>query len=407
MLLLCQAIAEVLLVNTCDKVMGMVIGRSDPTDTSPTEPPYAYAVPSDTIQAFVQNYLDVPAEGEAIFASCFGHRADGMTNWETFTQSIGYTWTFDLWRTETSTVGGQVYSEAQTHRVVDTHNFIKQGCQGHAPRLAMTCYKLPTETPFSIGIWWSGLPVYLNEHGHIAVEYLVDDGLYKQRHWRSSSHQQESIVPSNQIVGVSHEFINGDTLAFKGRNHKNQIVIEATFDLRNFTQAYEHLQQTCEWGTPMPPLPSVWSSDTGEASWGTYTGTYVRTDLNKTFWNPDWLMLYVRCTNRHQLEVFVVLDSAHIPTKGYINYQFGGQGKTGKAYGAASDTNTALFLRSPDGLIEDLLSDSSGSLTISIYDTSNPTSNPTFHEWEGEGTLDINGSHKDVQDVLDICTYSF
>ena len=154
---------------------------------------------------------------------------------------------------------------------------------------------------------------------------------------------------------------------------------------------------------PEPEAVSDWEVGEGSRTRGDFV--YAKTGVNiGSDSSPNWLNLFVRCTGRDELDIFVLTSESHFSGTPVLEYRFGGQTSPTSLTMSSSTDDEAGFVDDGDlaPFIRQLRADASGLLYLDLWDR--PARGGSY-DHQGDGVLGIAGVETDVEPVLGACGY--
>ena len=154
---------------------------------------------------------------------------------------------------------------------------------------------------------------------------------------------------------------------------------------------------------PEPAVLSDWDVGTGSRTAGDYTSASTLTNIGSED-IPNWLQLFVRCTGRDELDIYIGSSGSYFASTPTLQYRFGGQSSPTELSLTASTDNRFGFIQEDDlsSFVRQLRADTSGRLYVDLWDV--PTySGRSAHE--GGGALGIAGVASHVEPILQECGY--
>lgn len=154
---------------------------------------------------------------------------------------------------------------------------------------------------------------------------------------------------------------------------------------------------------PPPVVPSDWDVNTGSRTAGDYTSASTFANIGSGD-IPNWLQLFVRCTGRDELDIYIGSSGSYFASTPTLQYRFGGQSSPTELSLAASTDNRFGFIQEDDlsSFVRQLRSDTSGRLYVDLWDV--PTVGGRSNH-EGGGVLGIAGVASDVEPIMQECGY--
>lgn len=394
------------LVDECGNVTGMIVQKLVREDVEGI----AYAIAAATLQARIPRYRSGGPESIVVartYTECFGSSA---SEWVADWSDGAHGWDHAVWQHQSDgRTQGAAYVEASSHSLNDHRNTLPEGCD-FTPWLRLWCTAYESELPFGVQVWWAGMSTGTEDANPVTVAYRLDNGNQTNTTWAAFD-DDTTYLGGERSVAFIDRLSESQTLEFWGHDSSGTQVIEADFDLTGVDDALEHLQDTCNWDSAQPPRvtpsqqpagPSAWTSFDGENERGRYTGAYVEVEISEYSWQDDWLRLYVRCTNRSVLDIFLVVDGALFYGSGgpVVEYRFGGQDQLTTASASAGSNSASAFLDDQHSFLRGLRADASGRLFVTLYDWW-PYSDR--YELEGGGELNTVGVSQHVEPVVAAC----
>lgn len=362
------------LVDECGKVIGMIVAKRVAEDVEGI----AYAVSETTLQERIpQIHSGGPdaIAGERTYAECFGSQE---SEWDSDWREGSGGWDYVVWTHKSDgDVQGGVYLDASSHDLNDYRNTLREGCT-FTPWLSLDCTAYESTDPTRMWVWWAGISTGTEDDKPVTIAYRIDGGNRANTAWLAWNDNLvylgvESAVP------LVRQLADAQTFEFWGYDSSGTQVVKAEFELTGVDEALQHLQDTCNWETALPPEvtqprqptgPSAWTPFDGENIRGKYVGAFVRVEISEYSWQDNWLRLAVRCQRAAELEVFLVVDGGSFVGSGgpVVQYRFGNQPEITTDYANVGTDNDTAFLNDPHRFVRDLRSDTSGKLFVNLYD---------------------------------------
>ena len=396
-------------VDECGKVIGMIVSKLVAEDVEGI----AYAIAETTLQERLPEMHSGGAESIAVvrtYEECFGSE---VSQWNSEWTDGPRGWIYEVWQHQSDgRTGGSAYLDATRHSLNDFRNTLAEGCD-FTPYLWVSCTANESSEPFWLGIWWSGIPTGTTADSALSIEYRLDDGSRTSAIWIAG--EDYAFFDGVGAVSLVRQLSNTNKFVFWGYDANGTQVIEAEFETTAIAGSLEHLRDTCNWDSIEPPSvaqqqttgSSAWVPFDGEDISGRYVGAYTGVEISEYAWQDDWLLLFIRCSNRSVLEVFFVVDSGSFLGNGgvVVEYRFGNQdGPTSVLASAGTDHDTA-FLSDPLSFLNALRSDANGRLFVNLWDWWTYTYSEDTFDFEGGGEMSVVGVSEDVEPVVSACGY--
>ena len=394
-------------VDECGKVIGMIVSKLVAEDIEGI----AYAIAETTLQERLPEMHSGGPESIVVvrtYGDCFGSE---VSEWSSEWEDGPSGWLFEVWEDQSDgRIGGTAYLDAERHDLNDYQNTLAEGCH-FTPYFWVSCAAYESSEPFWLGIWWSGIPTSTAVDSAISIQYRLDNGSRTSTTWVAG--EDYAVYGGTGAVSLVEQLRDSDKFEFWGYDTSGTLVIEAQFDTTEIADSLEHLRDTCNWDSTEPPLvvpqqatgSSAWVPFDGENISGRYVGVYAGVEISEYEWQDDWLLLFVRCSNRSTLEVFLVVDGGSFFGNGgiIVEYRFGNQAEPISALANSGTDSETAFLNDPLSFVQDLRSDRSGRLFVNVWDWWTYTYSEDTFDFEGGGELSIVGVVDDVEPVVVAC----
>ena len=396
-------------VNECGDVIGMIVSKLVAEDVEGI----AYAIAETTLQERLPNMHSGGAESIAVvrtYEECFG---SDVSQWHSEWTDGPRGWLYEVWQHQSDgRTGGSAYLDATRHTLNDFRNTLAEGCD-FIPYLWVSCAAYESSEPFWLGIWWSGIPTGTTANSALSIEYRLDDGSRTNGIWIAG--EDYASLSGVGAVSLMRQLRDANKFVFWGYDANGTQVIEAEFDTAGIAGSLEHLRDTCNWDSIEPPSPtpqqtrgsSAWIPFDGENISGRYVGAYTGVEISEYTWQDDWLLLFIRCSNRSILEVFFVVDGSSFFGNGgvIVEYRFGNQEEPASVLANAGTDHDTAFLSDILSFLHALRSDTSGRLFVNLWDWWTYTYSEDTFDFEGGGEISVVGVSEDVEPVLSACGY--
>ena len=399
-------------VDECGRVMGMIVSKLVAEDVEGI----AYAIAETTLQERLpEMHLGGPESIRVVrtYEDCFGSEVSEVSEWNSEWTDGPNGWIYEVWRHQSDgRAGGSAYLDAVRHELNDHRNTLGEGCD-FTPYLWVSCAAYESSEPFWLGIWWSGIPTGTAVDNAISVQYRLDNNSRTSMTWVAG--EDYASLGGASAVSLVKQLSNANKFVFWGYDASGTQVIEAEFDTAEIADSLEHLRDTCNWNSTEPPSvsqpqttgSSVWVPFDGENISGGYVGVYTGVEISEYDWQDDWLLLYIRCSSRSTLEVFLIVDGGSFFGNGgiVVEYRFGSQAELTSVLANSGTEHDTAFLSDPSSFVRDLRSDDSGRLFVNLWDWWTYTYSEDAFDFEGGGEMGVVGVANDVEPVLSACGY--